>query len=69
MGMHSKCLVMAVGLYDTISLFKVSWRLTCGFFVCVKKWAKFFSEYLKEQELLEELEIFESIILKWIFKK
>jgi len=64
---------MAVGLYDTVSLFEVLWRLTCGFFfgvcVCVKKRAEFCSEYLKEQELLEELEIFESIILKWISKK
>ena len=30
----------------------VSWRVTCGFFVCVKKWAKFCSEYPKEQGLL-----------------
>ena len=37
--------------------------------VCVKNWTKFCSEYLKEHGLLEELDIAESIILKWVFKK
>jgi len=36
---------------------------------CVKNWAIFCSVYLKEQDYLEELDIAESIVLKWIFKK
>jgi len=45
---HSKCLVMVMGQYDTIGLFKVSWRLTSGL-LCVCVWRtgqKFCSVYL-----------------------
>ena len=37
---------------QSLCLTLVSWRLTCGFFMCMKSWAKFCLEYLKEQGLL-----------------
>ena len=52
MWMH-KCFVHVMWQYDTITLFNFKYHedkhVVC---VCVKNWAKFCSEYLKEQGLL-----------------
>jgi len=57
MGMHSKCLVMVVGEYGTITLINLKYHgdyhvVFFCVYVCVKNWAMFCSEYLKEQGLL-----------------
>ena len=53
MGMHSKFFVMFVGQYDTItSLSFMEINMLFCVCVCVKNWANFCSEYLKEQGLL-----------------
>ena len=56
LGLHSKCFVTVVGQYDTITLFHFEYHgdihvvFVCVC-VCVKNWAKFCSEYLKEEGL------------------
>jgi len=47
-------------------LFGVSWRLTCGLFLCVKNWSKFAQNTWRNRDYLAELDIAESITLKWI---
>ncbi len=85
MWMHSKCFVMVLWQYDTITLFNfkyhgdkhvVYWFIVCvcvcvcvcarvrvHVCVCVYNWAKFCSEYLKEEGLLGRSRPI------WIFKK
>ena len=57
LGLHSKCFVTVVGQYDSMTqslYFILSIMVIYMWFVCVcvKNWAKFCSEYLKEEGLL-----------------
>jgi len=53
--------------------FEVSWKLACGFFfLCACVWRigqSFAQNTWRNRDSLEELDIAESIVLKWIFRK
>ena len=71
MGMHSKCFVTVVGQYDTIILFNFKYHVEKHVvFVCVWITGQSFAQNTwRNRDYLEELDLAESIILKWVFKR
>jgi hypothetical protein len=60
---------MTQSLHIIWSVVEINMFLCVRACVRVKKYAKFCSEYLRNRDCLEELDIAESMILKWIFEK